>query len=133
MKDFAGAPKPAATASGRLTQMRQLARRFAARETYNKVTVECRLIAQPIDRYQSEGQKIVDGAIFALANGTNPEFGILLETDGERWRYGILRLSAAESTVSLDGQPVVSYERFNSRGRTDGPYNSSSYRLKTEK
>jgi hypothetical protein len=135
MKELAAAPKPAATASGRLTQMRQLARRFSARETYNKVTVECRLIAQPIDRYQSEGeeQKIVDGAIFALANGTNPEFAILFETDGERWRYGILRLSAAESSVSLDGQPVASYERFNSRGRTDGPYNSSSYRLKSEK
>ena len=113
--------------------MRQLAKRFAAKEKFNNETIELRLIAQPIDRYQSEAEKITDGAIFALANGTNPEIGILLECDSERWVYGILRLSAAQSSVTLDGKEVVAYETFNARGRRDGPYNSGSHKIELEK
>jgi hypothetical protein len=133
LKDLPDAPKPAGTAAARLTQMRQLARRFGATETYNKDTVECRLIAQPIDRYQSERDKITDGAIFALANGTNPEIGIVLECDADRWVYGIIRLSAAKSQVTLDGKEIVALEKFNARGRRDGPYNSGSHKLELGK
>jgi hypothetical protein len=133
LKPLSDAPKPAGTAAARLTQMRQLARRFSATETYNKDTVECRLIAQPIDRYQSEADKITDGAIFTLANGTNPEIGILLECDADRWVYGILRLSAAKSQVTLDGKELVAYEKFNARGRRDGPYNSGSHKIELGK
>jgi hypothetical protein len=133
LKDVPDAPKPAATAAARLTQMRQLARRFAAKETYNKEAVDCRLIAQPLDRYDSEAEKIVDGAIFALANGTNPEIGIVLETDGSRWRYGVVRFCSAEAVVTLDGKQVAAFEVFNARGRRDGPYNSGSYKLGKDK
>jgi hypothetical protein len=129
LKDLPDAPKPAATATARLTQMRQLARRFAAKETYFQEKVECRLIAQPIDRYQSEAQKITDGAIFALANGTNPEIGIVIETDGTRWRYGVLRLSAAESSVTLDGKEVAAYGPHKSGASHDGPYTSGGYKI----
>jgi hypothetical protein len=133
LKDLPDAPKPAGAPGVRLTQMRRLAERFGATETYNKDTVECRLIAQPIDRYQSEKDKITDGAIFALANGTNPEIGIVLECDAERWVYGIIRLSAAQSTVTLDGKEIVALEKFNARGRRDGPYNSGSHKLELGK
>jgi hypothetical protein len=133
LKELPEAPRPASTAAARLAQMRQLARRFAAKERVNKELIECRLLTQPIDRYQSEAAKIVDGAIFALANGTNPEIGVVLESDGEHWRYGILRLSAAELTVTLDGRQVATYEHFNARGRTDGPYSNASYRIDTGK
>jgi hypothetical protein len=133
VKDLPESPKPAATAAGRLTQMRQLARRFGATERFNNESIECRLLAQPLDRYQSEAQKITDGAILALANGTNPEIGILLETDGDRWRYGILRLSSAESKVTLDGKEIVAHERFDARGRRDGPYNSGSHKIEPPK
>jgi hypothetical protein len=133
MKDLPDAPAPAATAAARLTQMRQLARRFAAKERFNKELIECRLVAQPIDRYPLEAGKVVDGAIFALANGTNPEFGILLESDGQRWRYGVLRLCSAEGSVTLDGQRVAAYEQFDARGRRDGAYNGGSYRIPTGK
>lgn len=129
LKNLPDAPRPAGTAAGRLTQMRQLARRFAATERYNDDTTECRLIAQPIDRYESEAEKVVDGAIFALANGTNPEIGIVLEADAERWRYGVLRLCGAQATVTLDGKEVAAYEKFDSRGRRDGPYSSGSYKV----
>jgi hypothetical protein len=132
LKDLPDAPKPAATVAARLTQMRQLARRFSATETYEKETVECRLITQPIDRYESKEQKITDGAIFALANGTNPEIGIVLEVHGDRWRYGVLRLCGAEASVTLDGKVVATYEKFNARG-TAGPYHSGSYKIAEQK
>jgi hypothetical protein len=127
LKELPDAPKPAATASARLVQMRQLVRRFGAKERLNNELIECRLMAQPIDRYKSETEKIVDGAIFTFANGTNPEVGVVFEHDGKRWRYGTLRLGAAELSITLDGRPVAAYERFDTRGRTDGPYHSTSY------
>ena len=93
------------------------------------MSIECRLLAQPIDRYQSAADKIVDGAIFAYANGTNPELGVVFESDGERWLYGIIRLTAAEASVMLDGRQVAAYEGFNPHGRTDGAYHNASYKM----
>jgi hypothetical protein len=86
-------------------------------------------LTQPIDRYRSAAEKIVDGAIFAFANGTNPEVGVVFETDGQRWQYGALRLTSAEASVWLDGRQVAAYESFNPRGRTEGPYHNASYKI----
>ena len=133
MKDVPDAPKPAGAVAARLTQMRKLAQRFAATETFNGETVDCRLMANPIDRYQSEVEKIVDGAIFALANGTNPEIGILFETEGEHWRYGILRMCGAEASVTLDGKGIVNYARFDGKRRTDWPYFNDFYKIQMSK
>ena len=133
LKPLPDAPNPAATAPARLAQMRQLARRFSAKEKYNEELVECRLIAQPIDRYSSDAEKIVDGAIFALANGTNPEIGIVLEADATGWRYGALRLTTAETTVALDGKQVAAFEKFSPRGRRDGPYIYGSHKFEMGK
>jgi hypothetical protein len=129
LKEMPDGPKPAGTAAARLTQMRQLARRFAAKERVKNESIECRLLSQPIDRYQSDMEKIADGAIFALANGTNPEIGIVFESDGERWRYGVIRLAAAESSVTLDDRQVANYEHFNARGRTDGSYHNATHKI----
>jgi hypothetical protein len=133
LKELPEAPKPGATAAARLVQMRQLVRRFGAKEQFNKEQIECRLLAQPLDRYQSEADKITDGAIFALANGTNPEIGILLETDGERWKYGILRLGAAASKVYLDEKEILAYAQFDHHGRRDGAYNNGAHKIEMDK
>ena len=130
-KELPDAPKPAAAAAARLAQMRQLTRRFVAKERINKVPIECRLLTQPIDRYQSAAEKIVDGAIFAYANGTNPELGVVFESDGERWRYGIVRLTAAESSVTLDGRQVAAFER--SRTRVTDPYHNAAHKIEMDK
>jgi hypothetical protein len=133
LKELPDAPRPAATPAARLAQMRQQVRRFAVTERLRNEPIECRLLAQPIDRYHSEADRIADGAIFAFANGTNPEIGVAFESDGQRWRYGILRLSAAQSSVTLDGRQVVGYEKFDARGRTDGPYHNGAYKIATGK
>jgi hypothetical protein len=129
MQPLASAPAPAATAAGRLTQMRQMARRFKVREKLGGgEVIECRLLAQPIDRYQPSGAKLADGAIFAFANGTNPEVGIVLESDGSRWSYGPVRLSAAESTLELDGKDILTFP-IGDFIKLKGPYSASNHPL----
>ena len=122
------APVPAKSASGRLTQMRQLARQFKVHERLREVSIECRLLAQPIDRYASAADKITDGAIFAFANGTNPELGLLLECDDERWLYGIVRLSAAELMLKLGDREIASFPPGDFRS-ISGTYSASNHPL----
>jgi hypothetical protein len=127
LHDFKDAPEPAKTPAARLIQMRQLAKRFTATETVDGKPILCRLLTQPIDRYQSEDGKIVDGALFAFANATNPETGLFLECDATRWSWGIVRLSSAEAKIELDGVKVASYPFFGEYGRRDGAYTSASH------
>jgi hypothetical protein len=133
MKELPDAPKPAASATARLVQMRKLARRFATKERIKNESIECRLLTQPIDRYQSAAEKVVDGAIFAFANSTNPEIGLVFESDGERWLYGILRLTSAEASVTLDDRQVAAFDHFDARRHTDGPYHSASHKIEIDK
>jgi hypothetical protein len=132
LKELPDAPKPAATAAARLVQMRRLARRFTAKEHFRGAEIECRLLAQPIDRYQSEADKIVDGAIFVYANSTNPELGVVFETDGEHWLYGTLRMTSAKSSVMLDGREVAAYEALPSR-RPSKSYTNASHMIDMDK
>ncbi|HTU17186.1 MAG TPA: hypothetical protein VMG10_03930 [Gemmataceae bacterium] len=115
LKELPGAPKPAATAPARLVQMRRQARRFTATEHFRKEDIECRLLPQPIDRYQSAADKIVDGAIFVYVNSTNPELSVVFETDGNHWLYGTLRMTSAKSSVALDGREVAAYKALPDR------------------
>ncbi|HZL87943.1 MAG TPA: hypothetical protein VFB96_06160 [Pirellulaceae bacterium] len=115
------APSPADTPRGRLVQMRQLARRFTVQETLppgdNKI--ECRLLAQPIDRYDGGQEKVLDGAIFAFANGTNPEVALLLECTEREWFFGLARLSSAALQANLDGQSCFEAARVTLSGAKD--------------
>jgi hypothetical protein len=121
MMRLADAPMPATSERARLTQMRELARRFAVHETIAEDKIECRLMPQPIDRYTDPEDHIVGGAAFAFANGTNPEAGVLLETDGKTWSYGTFRLSTAAVFVELDGKLVADLPKV-VNAALPGPY-----------
>jgi hypothetical protein len=128
------APAPANNETGRLRQMRELARRFKVVETLNRAKlesdkIECRLMTQPIDRYSDKEQGIVDGALFVFANATNPEAGIVLETSGKTWSYGTFRLGAAALSFTIKDREVASFPAFGDYGRRDGHYTSASHRL----
>lgn len=101
------APAPAGKARVRLIQMRDLARRFTAQEKLGPQKIDCRLLSQPIDRYDDAAAGIVDGAVFVFANGTNPEMGLLIECSDKQWSYGIFRLAAAVLFVQLDDKPLL--------------------------
>jgi hypothetical protein len=132
VKRLEGGPPPAKSAPGRLTQMRTLARRFSVHETVNDTVIECRLLSQPIDRYDSAAEEIDDGALFAFANGTNPEVGLALETGKDGWTYGLVRLSAAASTVKLDEREVARYEKVDNVQRA-GSYTSTIEKIELPK
>ncbi len=76
-------PPPADSRTGRLRQMKQLAQEFSVHAVktapdYDEGSIwRFRMMAQPIYRYPE--QAAVDGAIFAFAQGTNPEAFLLLE------------------------------------------------------
>jgi hypothetical protein len=114
---LAKAPAPAAGAGGRLVQMRAIARRFKAeladKRGGDEVDRELRMLNQPAHRYAAPAEKIVDGALFAFVEGTDPEAWLLLEAieeDGARsWRYALARMNIDGLTIRLDDQPVQSW------------------------
>jgi hypothetical protein len=104
--DVPDSPIPAKESKGRLPQMREIARRFSVHEELKGDKVECRLMPSPIDRYADASRGIVDGAMFAFANGTNPEVGALVECNDRTYSYGVFRLSSAALAADLDGKTV---------------------------
>jgi hypothetical protein len=106
------APVPDIDAAGRMRQLKQQARRFTAHEFWDpdNSRFELRLLVQPVHRYQDEGRKILDGAIFLLAFDNNPQIVLLLEileADGvqaARWQYLLARVSCADLHVLVDGK-----------------------------
>ena len=70
------APEPANNRALRLTQMRDLARRFSSQVQRENSKWEMRMLTQPIYRYEiaDENSAVVDGAVFAFVwtAGTDP-------------------------------------------------------------
>lgn len=93
------APRPAATAAQRLLQMRGFAREFAAtKRERNDSQQQLRLLPQPIHRYATGDDGIVDGGMFVFVQGTDPEVFVLLEarSDGDsvRWYFAAARMNS---------------------------------------
>ena len=113
-----GAAPPGDDEARRLRQMREIARRFKAYESLDPVRndpsdrFELRLLPQPIHRYRDPESGLVDGAIFLLSYGLNPEIALLIEarregTEDPSWSYAIARISAARLRVSVDDREVA--------------------------
>jgi hypothetical protein len=130
---FRQSPSPAEGKPRRLTQMRDLARQFSATfyRTEPEEATPLRLLSTPIYRFASEGDGIVDGALFAFANATDPDVLLLVEAVQEKrdapsyWRYSLARMTSAKMTVWLDGQEIWSldnYHRDTPEAKKTGPY-----------
>jgi hypothetical protein len=93
---------PAATAVGRLPQMRAISRDLHAfMQADGKY--ELRLLPQPLLRYQPTDGDVVDGALFTwvwAGRGTDPEVVVAIEChrtlQGLEWRYAPVRLTTRE-------------------------------------
>lgn len=107
----------AETAPQRLRQMKAISRRFQAHEFWdpNNSRFELRLLVQPVLHYSDEAENIVDGAVFVLAHGTNPEVLVQIEARREKeataWNYGFVRLGSAEMHVAWDEKEVWTVPR----------------------
>jgi hypothetical protein len=110
-------PKPAESMAARLTQLRQLARRFSAtivRNPKENRRDEMRLLTQPLYRYAQPEAGLYDAALFGLtATGTNPDALLAIELHGNEatsWRYGLARMTMEGLSVRLDKTEVWTAE-----------------------
>jgi hypothetical protein len=114
-KPLTDAPAPAPTASARLLQMKRLARDFAATKIERDgAKQELRLLPQPIHRYAATDRKILDGALFVLVQGTDPEVFLLLEARGndgkEEWQFAATRMNGVGFSLRYLDKEVWSVE-----------------------
>lgn len=113
------APAPAKTAPERLRQMKAIAEGFKATMTGwaadNSDQEQLRLLPRPLHRYDFTGVKdrdpnLLDGALFAYVQGTDPEVVIALEAvgpaDKAEWQYACVRATSGGLEVKL-GDEVV--------------------------
>jgi hypothetical protein len=116
------APAAAETPALRARQMKEIARRFTASETFSPTrTDQLRLMDRPLYRYADSDRGLIDGTLYSFAAGTNPEVLLLLEcrADAEKnaaWNCGLARMTAAECEARLDDKlfwrrdPVVRWK-----------------------
>lgn len=113
------ASPPAESKALRLSQMREIARRFsAATFTQAGARTELRLMSTPVYRFSDEASGVLDGALFAFAVSNDPELLILLEAvhsaggNAAHWQYSLARMSSRKEVVQLDEREVWSVENF---------------------
>jgi hypothetical protein len=133
---FSDAPAPADSASRRMTQMRNFARRFTVTRENSEGTKELRLQDSPLYRFSDEGQGILDGALFNFVVSNDPELLVLIEAAGPkngkeaRWQYSIGRMSSPHEVVRLDDKEIWSvpnYHRDPTEDRKTGPYVEAAF------
>lgn len=121
---YDGMKPPAKRASLRLGQMRAIASKFKADLQTGE---HLRLLRQPIYRYETNK---FDGAIFALAQGTNPELLVLVEVeDGEDaakpWRYALARATGRGIIVKTPDRGELTIPRARSGSPKSAYFNRS--------
>jgi hypothetical protein len=85
---------------------------------------ELRILPQPVHRYADERSGLIDGAIFIISYGQNPELVLLVEArrEGSKapvWSFGVARISIAEVHVEFQGKEIWSHPGGYSRGPDD--------------
>lgn len=127
------APRAAASARLRLIQLRRQARRFAIQMQESASQPDqvkmLRLMDKPIHRWSDESAQVVDGALYAFVETTDPEAFLLLElirpaADADpAWRYTFARMTSRPLELRLDDAPVELFKGYwaNPRSQND-PY-----------
>ncbi|HEY7329298.1 MAG TPA: hypothetical protein VH592_16770 [Gemmataceae bacterium] len=131
LKDIPGVPAPAADASLRQRQVKLLAQKFTGHEFWDpdNTRYELRLLKRPLCTYRDEASGILEGGLFTLANGTNPEILFFVEAHVDSksnskpvWQYTVGRLAHAELHLEYDGKEVYTAPRGNRVAGSDQPY-----------
>lgn len=119
---LAGVAEPvAATPARRLAQMHGLLRDFTATVAKQPRQRELRALTHPIYRYGDQQADLVDGAVFAFAQATDPEILLLLEAQRQTagpaaWRWAAARMSGWHLDLRHRGELVWTVD---SRGGSD--------------
>jgi hypothetical protein len=117
--------------AARSRQLKQLAQKFTGHQFWdpNNSRYELRRIERPLHTYRDEAGGLLEGGLFALANGTNPEILLFVEArvdpkDKSRavWQYAVGRLAHAELHLDYDGKEIFSAPRGGALSGRDKPY-----------
>jgi hypothetical protein len=124
LKPVPDAPPPADTPLRRLRQMRDLGELFSAdKTTRQKEKRQLRLLSQPAFRYEAGDPQILDGALFAFVEATDPEVFLCLEArlvEGKPvWHYGLVRMNSVRLSASYQGKQVWVAEVLTARDTYD--------------
>jgi len=130
LKDIPGAPAAAGDAAGRQRQLKALAPKFTGHEFWdpNNSRFELRRLDRPLHTYRDEDAGVLDGALYTLANGTNPEILLFVEAragkDGAKsaWQFATGRLAHAELHLLFDAKEVFEAPRGGRLSGADKPY-----------
>jgi hypothetical protein len=131
LKDVPDAPVPGKDAAPRLRQIKQLAQKFTGHQFWdpNNSRYELRRLEKPLHTYKDEEAGLLDGALYTLANGTNPEILIFLEAKVDpndktktAWQFTTGRLAHAELHMEYDGKEIFTAPRGNDLSGRDKPY-----------
>jgi len=131
LKDIPGALAPSAEAAQRQRQLKPLAQKFTGHQFWDpdNTRYELRRLERPLYTYRDEAGGVLEGGLFALANGTNPEIMLFVEArvdpkDNRKagWRYTVGRLAHAELHMQYDGKEVFSAPRGNRVSAAYKPY-----------
>jgi hypothetical protein len=130
MRKFPKAPLPADDAMKRLRQMKELVRQIKAHEYFKppdqatRERYELRPLPQQFHRYADANAGLIDGGLFLISYGLNPELVLLVEARREgssepAWYYGLARIAIAELHVDFEGKALWSHPGGFSRGPQD--------------
>ncbi len=131
IKDIPQAPAPTAEAPQRQRQLKLQSQKFTGHEIWdpNNSRYELRRIERPVHTYRDEAQGLLEGGLFILANGTNPEILLFLEarTDPKDktkavWQFAVGRSAHAELHLEYDGKEVFDSPRANRLSGPNKPY-----------
>lgn len=105
---------PAGSPVVRLRQMKRIATKFSM--SIPERTEKLRLLPRPLYRYADSDSGLMDGALFAFVQATDPEALLLVEArsteDAHRWHYAIVRCTAWAVTARLGGSVVYDVPRY---------------------
>lgn len=105
---------PAPSPSRRLFQMRSIARQFIGKLVARDGQVSAlTLIPQPLLRYASATDGVIDGGVFSLALGTDPEILLVIEAKKSKggkvaFHYAPMRANYLELSLEHRGEVVWS-------------------------
>jgi hypothetical protein len=133
MRKIPNAPLPAEDATKRLRQMKELVRPIKAHEN-SRVRAgaaakpvkryELRVLPQPVHRYADAMSGLIDGGMFLIAYGLNPELVLLVEarhegSSGSTWQYGFARITVMDLHVDYESKEFWSEPGPKSAGPDD--------------
>ncbi len=130
------------TDAQRLQKMRNLAKQFEGTllgfNDQNSDREQLRLLTTPVYRYELKPDRtlhrdLVDGAVFAFVQGTDPEIILVLElveTGGARnWEYALVRATAGALEARLNGKVVFEAAKFPENDRPSLPHFTFSHEV----